>query len=79
MRKSRDEIDRTDERFRQLSDKVDKNKMDDAEMAAELQGGERRVRWVTAAWRSCCNCLSLWERIAWRPCGKGYKESEEKW
>ena len=30
--------DRNEERFRQLSDKVDKNKMVDAEMAAEIQG-----------------------------------------
>ena len=45
MRKIREEIDRNEERFRQLSDKVDKNKMVDAEMAAELQGlqtGEER-------------------------------------
>ena len=32
----RKSIDRNEERFRQLSDKVDKNKMADAEMATEL-------------------------------------------
>ena len=37
MRKIREEIYRNEDRFRQLSDKVDKNKMADAEMAAELQ------------------------------------------
>ena len=45
MRKIREEIDRNEERFRQLSDKGDKNKMVDAEMAAGLQGlqaGEER-------------------------------------
>ena len=34
----REEIDRKEERFRLLSDKVGKNRMADAEMAAELQG-----------------------------------------
>ena len=34
MQSIREEIDRKEERFRQLSDKVDKNKMVDAEMAA---------------------------------------------
>ena len=45
MRKIREEKDRSEERFRKLSDKVDKNKMVDAEVAAELQGlqaGEER-------------------------------------
>ena len=45
MRTIRVEIDRNEERFRQLSDKVDKNKVVDAEMTAELQGvqaGEER-------------------------------------
>ena len=38
MRKIRDEIDRNEERFPQLSDKLDKIKMVYAEMAVELQG-----------------------------------------
>ena len=45
MRKIRWEIDRNEERLRHLSDKVDKYRMVDAEMAAELQGlqaGEER-------------------------------------
>ena len=45
MRRIREQIDRNEERFRQLSDKVDKNKMADAGMVAELQGlqaGEER-------------------------------------
>ena len=37
MRKIREEIDRKEERFRLLSDKVDKNRMTDAEMEAEVQ------------------------------------------
>ena len=46
MRRIREEIDRNEERFRQLSDKVDKNEMADAEMTAEIQGlqaGEERI------------------------------------
>ena len=46
MRKIKEDIDRNEKRFRQLSDRVDKYKMVDAEMAAKLQGlyagGERR-------------------------------------
>ena len=37
MRRIREEIDRNEERFRQFSDKVDKNTKADAEMATELQ------------------------------------------
>ena len=44
MRRIREEIDRIEERFRQFSDKVDKNKMADAETAAELQGVAGRIR-----------------------------------
>ena len=46
MRKIREEIDRNEERFRQLSNKVEKNKRADAAMASESEGlhagGERR-------------------------------------
>ena len=46
MRKTREEHDRNEERFLQLSDRDDENKMADAEMAAELQrlqaGEEKR-------------------------------------
>ena len=70
MRKIREEIDQNEERFRQLSDKVDKNKMDDAEMAAELQGCRQekeeeaamlRKRWIVV-WRQWWISFSLWER-----------------
>ena len=41
-----------------------KNKMADAEMAAALQGLQAVRKYVTvAAWRSCGNSLSLWERV----------------
>ena len=43
-RKIREETDRNEERFRQLSDNVDQNKMVDAEMAAELQGLQAEER-----------------------------------
>ena len=50
-------IDRNEERFRQLSEKVDKNKMADAEIAAEHQGlqagEERRGRYAAQA-VDCC-------------------------
>ena len=45
MRKIKEEIDWKEERFRLLSNRVDKNRMADAEMEAELQGlqaGEER-------------------------------------
>ena len=59
------------ERFRQLSDKVDRNKMPDAEMAAELQrlqaGEERRgsnaSQHVIVAGRPSWNSASFWEWI----------------
>ena len=59
MREMREENDCNEERFRQLSDKVDKNKMVDAEMAAELQSlqaGKKEEavmlrRQVIAVWR----------------------------
>ena len=81
MRKIREEIDRNEERFRLLSDKVDKNRMADAEMAAEHQGlqagGERRGRDASQT----CNCcmeawqhfLSPWERIELRPLYKMFQ------
>ena len=71
MRRIREEVDRNDERFRQLSDKVDDNKMADAEMAAELQEAGRRKkeeavmlrkRWI-ATWRRWWNKFSLGEQI----------------
>ena len=67
MRKITEENDCNEERFRQLSDKVYKNKMVDAEMAAELQilqvGKKEEAvmlrRHVIAAWRRpCVNSLS---------------------
>ena len=57
MRKIREEIDRNEERFPQLSDKVDKNKMADAGMAAELQGlqeGEERKGSNASQAVDCC-------------------------
>ena len=56
MRKTREEIDKKEERFRLLSDKVDKNRTADAEMEAELQGlqaGERRGSNASQA-LDCC-------------------------
>ena len=84
MRKIREDIDRNEERFRQLSDKVDKNKMADAERQQnfrdcrqeEKEEAVMHPKQVTTAWRRCCNRLSPWERIEWRPCSK---ESEETW
>ena len=54
---TRGEIHRNEERFRHLSDKVDKNKMDDAEMGAELQGlqaGEERRGCNASQAVDCC-------------------------
>ena len=84
MRKIREDIDRNEERFRQLSDKVDKNKMADAERQRnsrdcrqeEKEEAVMHPKQVTTAWRRCCNRLSPWERIEWRPCSE---ESEETW
>ena len=55
MRSIREEIDWKEERFRLLSDKVDINRLADAEMEAELQGlievvAMQRKRFI-AAWR----------------------------
>ena len=53
----REEIDRSEERFRQLSDKVDKNKIVDADMSAELQGlqaGEERRGSNASQAVDCC-------------------------
>ena len=57
MRKIREEIDWKEERFRLLSDKVDKIRMVDAEMAAELQGlqaGEERRGSTASQAVDCC-------------------------
>ena len=61
-----------------------KNKMQVAEMAAELRVCRREKkeeavilrRQVIAAWRPCGSKLSPWERIGLRPV---YKGSKEKW
>ena len=53
----REEIDRNEQRFRQLSNRVDKNEMDDAEMAVELQGlqsGEERRGSNSSQAVDCC-------------------------
>ena len=69
MQKIRVEFDRNEDRFRQLSDKVDKNKMqrwqqnfrgfrqEKKEEAAML-----RKRWIVA-WRRWWNSSSLWEQF----------------
>ena len=57
MRKIREENGRNEERVRQLSNKVDKNKMADAEMAAELQSlqaGEERSGSNVSQTGDCC-------------------------
>ena len=57
MRKLREEIDWKEERFRPLTDKVDKNRMADAEMDAELQGlqvGEERRGSNASQAVDCC-------------------------
>ena len=57
MRKIREEIDRNEELFPQLSDKVDKNKMPDAGIAAEFQGlqaGEERKGSNASQAVDCC-------------------------
>ena len=60
--------DRSEERFRQLSDKVDKNKMADAEMAAELQslqaGEERRGSNASQTGDGCLE--ALWQQLVAR-------------
>ena len=86
MRRVREEINRNEERFRQLSDKVEKNTMTDAEMAAELRGlqagrEEKRqqcfAKQVTAVWRPCGNkllpCVLQWSEPG-RCCGPGINE-----
>ena len=64
MRKIRKEVDRNEERYRQLSDKFDLNKMA-AEMAAELQGlqagGERRGS--AASQTGDCCMVELWQQF----------------
>ena len=65
MRRIREEINRNEERFRQLSDKVDKNIITDAEMAAELQGlqaGEETRGSNDSQTGDCC-LEALWQQI----------------
>ena len=84
MQSIREEIDRKEERFRQLSDKVDKNKMVDAEMAAELQGlqagEERRGSNASQPGDGCLEALwqqlIAFERMELRPL---YKGSNVEW
>ena len=61
MRKIRQETGRNEERVRQLSNKVDKNKMADAEMVAELQslqaGEERRGSNASQTGDGCLDAL----------------------
>ena len=57
MRKIREEIEWKEERFTQLSDEVDKNKMAYAETEAELQGlqaGEERRGCNASQAVECC-------------------------
>ena len=57
MRKITEEIEWKEERFTQLADKVDKNRMADAEMEAELQGlqaGEERRGSIASQAVDCC-------------------------
>ena len=83
MRKLQEELKQKEERILFLPNKVDKNKMADAEMAAELQRlqaeEERRTamlrKQVIAAWRPSGNRLSPWKRTESRPRSKGI----EKW
>ena len=71
MRILGEEIDWKEERFRLLSDKVDKNIMADAEMEAELQGlqagEERRLaihrKRLIAVWRRKWSRFPRWKRI----------------
>ena len=84
MQSVREEIDRKEERFRQLSDKVDKNKMVDAEMAAELQGlqagEERRGSNASQPGDGCLEALwqqlIAFERMELRPL---YRGSNVEW
>ena len=65
MRKNREEIDRNEERVRQLSDTVEKNRMADAEMAAELQGlqaGEERKGSNVPQTGDCC-MDAVWQQF----------------
>ena len=66
MRKIKEEIDWKEGRFCLLSDKVDKNRMADAEMEAELQGlqagEERKGSNASQTWDSCLE--ALWQQIA---------------
>ena len=67
MRRVRQEINRNEERFRQLSDKVEKNTMTDAEMAAELPGlqaGREREEGAMLRKTGDCCLEALWQQIA---------------
>ena len=68
MRKLQQELRQKEEGIFILSNKVDKNKMADADMGAELQslqaGEERRGSNASAAvWRLCGSNLSPWEQM----------------
>ena len=82
MRKIREEIDRNEKRFRQLSDRVDKNKNGRCRDGSRNSGCRQekkeeavmlRKRWI-AAWRRWWNRFSLGEQIrrclSSMPCNK---------
>ena len=80
MRKLQDELKQKEERVLFLSNKIDRNKLQNAEMAPELQslqaGEERRGSDASQtgdrlAWRPCGSNLSPWERMELRPLYKG--------
>ena len=76
MRKIREEIDRNEERFRQQSHKVDKNKMVDADMAAEIQGlqaGEERRGSNASQAVDCC-----WETMVEQTFAMGTDQARSK-
>ena len=65
MRKLQEAVNQKEERILVLSNKVDKNKMADAEMAAELQSlqaGEER-RGSNASQTGDCCMEALWQQI----------------
>ena len=65
IRKIREEILRNEERFRLVSDEVDKNRMADAEVEAELQGlqgGEER-RCCNASQKGVCCMEAVWQHF----------------
>ena len=71
-RKIREDIDRKEERFRLLSDKVDKYRMVDAELEAELQqlqAGEER-RGSNASQTGNCCMEEAWQQFLDKRCKK---------